>query len=64
MNNILLRLYVRSQNLKNREEGQDLAEYALTLSLLAFSAVAGMHTLAAGLNNAFTNLSVTLGNAI
>ena len=29
MNNLLLKLYVKFQELTNREEGQDLVEYAL-----------------------------------
>jgi Flp pilus assembly pilin Flp len=64
MNNILLSLYVKFQDLKNREDGQDLAEYALTIAMIGFSAVAGMHSLAAGLNNAFTTINTTLGNNV
>lgn len=60
MNNILIRLYVMFQDLKNREDGQDLVEYALTVALIAFGAIAGMQTLAAGLNNAFITVSTTL----
>jgi Flp pilus assembly pilin Flp len=62
MNGMLLNLHVKFQDLKNRDDGQDLAEYALTVSLLGFSAVAGINSLAAGLGTAFTNLSITLGN--
>jgi len=62
MNNILLSLYVKLQDLKNREDGQDLVEYALTVALIAFGAIAGMGTLASGLNNAFTTISTTLAN--
>jgi Flp pilus assembly pilin Flp len=62
MNNMLLRLYVLFQDLKSREDGQDLVEYALTVAMLGFSAIAGMQTLAAGLSNAFTNISTTLAS--
>jgi pilus assembly protein Flp/PilA len=62
MNDMLLRLYVMFQDLKNREDGQDLVEYALTLALIALGAIAGMQTLASGLNNAFTTISTTLAN--
>lgn len=62
MNNMFLRLYVMFVDLKNRDDGQDMAEYALTVSLLGFSAVAGINSLAAGLGTAFANLSITLGN--
>jgi pilus assembly protein Flp/PilA len=64
MNNILLSLYVKLQDLKNREDGQDLVEYALTVALIAFGAIAGMGTLASGLNNAFTTISTTLANGL
>jgi len=60
MNEMLLRLYVMFQDLKNREDGQDLVEYALMVALIAFGAVAGMNTLATGLNNAFNTISTTL----
>ena len=64
MNDMLLRTYVLFQDLKNREDGQDLVEYALTVALIAFGAIAGMGTLASGLNNAFTTISTTLANGL
>jgi pilus assembly protein Flp/PilA len=60
MNNMLLKLYVMFQNLKDREEGQDLVEYALVVALIAFGAVVGMTNLAKGLNTAFSIISSTL----
>jgi len=42
MNNLLLKLYVKFQDLASREEGQDLVEYALVVALIAFGATAGM----------------------
>lgn len=56
MNNLTLRIYVWMQSLMACEEGQDLIEYALLLSLLAFGAVVGMESLAGGLNNAFDHI--------
>jgi pilus assembly protein Flp/PilA len=61
---MLLKLYVKFQDLMNREEGQDLVEYALVVALIAFGAVAGMKVLAGGLNNAFTTISTTLANSL
>jgi pilus assembly protein Flp/PilA len=61
---MLLKLYVKFQDLMNREEGQDLVEYALVVALIAFGAVAGMKVLATGLNNAFTTISTTLANSL
>lgn len=62
MSKVLLRLYVLFQDLKNREDGQDLAEYALTVAMIGFSAVAGMNSLAAGINNAFTTINTTFSS--
>jgi len=64
MNTMLLKLYVKFQDLMNREEGQDLVEYALVVALIAFGATAGMKSLATGINTAFTNISSTLGSSI
>jgi pilus assembly protein Flp/PilA len=61
MNTMLLKLYVKFQDLASREEGQDLVEYALVVALIAFGATAGMSQLATGLNKAFQNISSTLG---
>ena len=62
MNTMLLKLYVKFQDLASREEGQDLVEYALVVALTAFGATAGMSTLAQGLKTAFSNISTTLGS--
>ncbi len=53
-------LYLYVRNLIEREEGQDLVEYALVVALIAFGAVAGMQLLATGLNNAFDNITNVL----
>ena len=60
MNKMLLKMYVKFQDLASREEGQDLVEYALVVALIAFGATAGMKALAGGLNTAFNNISTTL----
>jgi pilus assembly protein Flp/PilA len=64
MKNLLLKLYVKFQDLKDREEGQDLVEYALVVALIAFGATAGMGALAGGINAAFNTISSTLGSSI
>jgi len=64
MNNLLLNLFVKLQDLASREEGQDLVEYALVVALIAFGATAGMKNLASGVNTAFSNISSQLGAAI
>jgi pilus assembly protein Flp/PilA len=57
MNTMLLKMYVKFQDLATREEGQDLVEYALVVALIAFGATAGMKALAGGLNTAFSTIS-------
>jgi pilus assembly protein Flp/PilA len=64
MNNTLLKLYVKFQDLASREEGQDLVEYALVVALIAFGATAGMSALAGGLNKAFGQISTTLSSYV
>ena len=64
MNTMLLKLFVKFQDLMNREEGQDLVEYALVVALVAFGATVGMKTLASGLNSAFTTISSTLSSSL
>jgi len=64
MNNLLLNVFVKLQDLASREEGQDLVEYALVVALIAFGATAGMKNLASGVNTAFSNISSQLGAAI
>ena len=55
MKDKFLKLSVMLQILKD-ESGQDLIEYALVVALIAFAATAGMGSLAASLNQAFTNM--------
>ena len=64
MNDMLLKLYVKFQDLKSREEGQDLVEYALVVALIAFGATAGMGALAGGINKAFITFSSTLATSV
>jgi pilus assembly protein Flp/PilA len=59
MENKALKLYVKMQMLRSRflsEEGQDLIEYALVVSLIALAATAGMSTVATKIGTAFTNI--------
>ena len=58
--NLLLNIYVKAQNLMNREEGQNLAEYALLITLVSLAAVAGINSVASAVNAVFTNISTTL----
>ncbi len=60
MNNLFLTLYVKLQNLMNREEGQDLVEYALLVALIALVCVASISNLATVIQNVFSNISSSL----
>jgi len=62
MKDQLLKLSVKLQILLD-ENGQDLIEYALVVSLIAFAAVAGMSTLASDINNAFSNIGTKVTSA-
>ena len=60
MKDALLKLYIKIQDLLTQDEGQDLVEYALIVALLSLAAVAGMQSLAGGINAAFGNVTNTL----
>jgi pilus assembly protein Flp/PilA len=64
MNTLLLKLLIHFQDFASREDGQDLVEYAMLVSLVAFGATAGMRALATGLNSSFKGISTTLGSYI
>ena len=60
MNTLLLRVAIYLRALFEKEEGQDLVEYALVVALIAFGAISGMRLLSTGLNHAFSNIASTL----
>jgi pilus assembly protein Flp/PilA len=60
MNNLFLALYVKLQSLTNREEGQDLVEYALLVALIALAAITGVQKVASAVTTVFNNISTTL----
>ena len=60
MNDLMIKMYVAGKALIEREEGQDLVEYALVVALIAFGAITGMGYLATGLNKAFSEIASTL----
>jgi pilus assembly protein Flp/PilA len=60
MNNLFLALYVKMQNLINREDGQDLVEYALLVCLIALAAITGVNKVATAVTTVFSNISASL----
>ncbi len=59
MKEFLLKLTIKMQILLN-DSGQDLIEYALVVALIAFAATVGMSTVAADINQAFSNIGTKL----
>lgn len=64
MNDILLKRYLQIRDLIDRQEGQDLVEYALVVALISLGATATMGHLATGISTAFSNLSSRLGTNV
>jgi pilus assembly protein Flp/PilA len=60
MYNTFLKLYVKIQFLANDEQGQDLVEYALLLTLISLALIAGISGLATMANNTFNHISSSL----
>lgn len=62
MNAMFLKLIVKIQDLMNREDGQDLVEYALLIAMVAAAIIAGGTKLTGGISTAFSNISSTLAS--
>jgi pilus assembly protein Flp/PilA len=63
MQDLVLKLYVRMQGLKNaleEENGQDMVEYAIVAGLIAMGATASMKTLATTIGTGFTSIGTKL----
>lgn len=60
MKTLFNRTYLMIQELFGHEEGQDLVEYALLITLIALAVVGGVNHVASALNNVFSRISTTL----
>jgi pilus assembly protein Flp/PilA len=60
MNSFLLNLCVKLRAFGESEEGQDLVEYALLVSLIALASVAGVNHVATAVTKVFGNISTSL----
>ena len=60
MNDRLLKVYVKIQNLMSEEHGQDLVEYALLVTLIALGAISGVDHVATAVTKVFSNVSTSL----
>jgi pilus assembly protein Flp/PilA len=61
---MLLKMYVKFQDLISRDEGQDLVEYALVVAIIALGCVVAMGKLAGGISTAFRTISTNFGTAL
>lgn len=57
MQNLLSRILVYLKTLYVSESAQDMVEYALVISVMAFGAVAGTQSLASGITTAMNGVS-------
>ena len=60
MNSLFLNMNLKLHDLTNREEGQDLVEYALLVALIALVCVTGISNVATAITTVFTNISNSL----
>lgn len=63
MNTMLMKMYVKAQNLKDLmscDEGQDLVEYALLVALISLGAIATIVGITTQVKNIFISISSTL----
>lgn len=60
MNNLLLKLYVKAQELVTREEGQDLVEYALLVALIALGSITAIGYVTTALGHVFSSISASI----
>lgn len=56
MTGLIAKLHIAFMNMSN-EEGQDIIEYILLCSMIAFAATAAIHGLAGNINSAFTSIA-------
>lgn len=60
MNQLLLKLFVKLQELGSSEEGQDLVEYGMLVSMIALAAISAEGKVASALTQMFTNISTSV----
>jgi Flp pilus assembly pilin Flp len=60
MKNILATVYIRLHDLTRDEQGQDLVEYGLMLTLICLALISGISGIATAANHVFSNISTSL----
>lgn len=64
MNNLLLKLYLAVQDLRDRKHGQGVTEYAMAVSVIALGTVAGESAVAQKINSTFMSVASTITTGI
>ena len=64
VNDACLRLHSGIRDFIDRQEAQDLVEYALVVALIAFGAAAGMKALSTEIKTAFNTISSDLASSL
>ena len=67
MKSLLINLSVKLQILKDKlkeENGQDLIEYALVVSIIALGATTSMRSVSSDISTVFTHITTTLTTSI
>lgn len=60
MKDLLLKLYRKASTLHHCDEGQDLVEYALLLTLISMVLITSISGIASTVNATFSNISSSL----
>jgi pilus assembly protein Flp/PilA len=60
MTTTILNVYWKFRALRFNEDGQDLVEYGLLVSLIALAAITSVGYVATAITTAFTNISTSL----
>lgn len=62
MNTLLIKLFLKFQELTRRDEGQDMVEYALVVALIALAAVTSLSHVGTALINRFNSISTAIAS--
>ena len=60
MNDLMIKMYVAVKALVEREEGQDLVEYALLLTMISLGLVSSVGSVATAITTIFSNVSASI----
>jgi pilus assembly protein Flp/PilA len=60
MNTMFLKLYLKLQDLKDREEGQTMVEYGLLAAIISLAAISVLPNIGTKLLNIFTSINSAL----